>query len=254
MAPELRRLTGDALLIWGDARERREALAAIVAASDAADPVLQQATVRRIDSAVVEGLQALQLRRELGSEVQVGSFNRGWIGRVTPDGRILFDIDEMRHYVTVARQPDRIFHTWVHESHHARCPASLNRRSEYVNWPGYEEGMAEGLARVVTGTKAGMAVADLSYEYYVQAYRSLAVSAGFDVGGLWRALWLHPPGDVREHLVSIVDAGWRERTGETLNPTQRSRLRAVADRVFMPRRDGGWDSAVLVRLWESVFR
>ena len=39
--------------------------------------------------------------------------------------------------------------------------------------------MVEGLARLVTGTMAGRAVADPSYEFYVQAYRALAWLAGW---------------------------------------------------------------------------
>ncbi len=65
--------------------------------------------------------------------------------------------------------PERIFHTWVHEALHARRPASPNRKTEYARWPGYEEGMVEGLARVATGLKAGMTVEAPSYEFYVHA-------------------------------------------------------------------------------------
>lgn len=58
----------------------------------------------------------------------------------------------------------------------------------------------------MTGTAAGITVADPSYGYYVEAYRALARVAGIDAERLWRALWLVRPGDVRERFAAAVDA------------------------------------------------
>jgi hypothetical protein len=69
-----------------------------------------------------------------------------------------------------------------------RLRGSSPARGAASMWRGFEEGMVEGLARSVTGTAAGITVADPSYVYYVEAYRALARVAGIDAERLWRAL------------------------------------------------------------------
>jgi hypothetical protein len=257
LSPELRRLTGDSLGLWGNADERRRALAAVLAAWDGDRAASLPAAVRRVDDAVLAGLEALNLPRGLGWSAQVGSYGRAWIGHVADDGTIRFDVDWLRYYIAADRV-DRLFRAWLHESLHARGPAlpvPATRHAEYPEWPGYEEGLADGLARVATAAKAGLPEEESAYDYLVEAYRALGRVGGIDVERLWRALWHHPQGEVRAHFVAAVEQMRQERASSRLEPRQRSRLIAVADRVFAAghQRDRP-DPAVLVRLWETVFR
>ena len=255
LAPELRRLGDDALLLWGDARERRHALMDMLAAWDAADVAALSAAVDRVDGAVAAALQALGLGREPGARVQVGGFGRRWMGRVAADGTIMIDLDRVRQHLTTGRHQDRVFRTWAHESLHARQPASATRFAEYASWPGYEEGLVEGLARLVAVAKAGMADEESPYDYYVEAYRSLAHAGNLDLERLWRGLWLHRPGEVRTNLAACVDRARNEQAHPSLTQGQRSRLMMVADRVFAGAHYGArTNAAVLARLWEAVFR
>jgi hypothetical protein len=257
LAPELRRLTGDALLLWADTAERTRELAAVVAAWDHGSAATLDEAVRRVDDAVVSGLAALGLPRGPGWSVQVDRFGRGWIGHVADDGTIRFDVDWLRHYLAVGRS-DRPFCSWVHESLHARGPAvpvPPTRHVEYPAWPGYEEGLADGLARVATATKAGLPEEASAYDYFVEAYRALGRVADVDTERLWRALWRHPQGAVRTNFAPTLGHARRACSSAPLAPRQRSRLMAVADRVFAAghQRDRP-DPATLLRLWETVFR
>ncbi|MGH2354537.1 MAG: hypothetical protein ACRDI2_25505 [Chloroflexota bacterium] len=163
LAPELRRLWGDALTLWADAAERAGALAAMLAAWDSTNDAALRQRVRRVDDAVRAGLAALDLPRDPAADVRLVSRGRTWIGRVEPDGTILIEVERVRYCLGLG-MVDRIFHAWVHESIHARRLASSGRSAESAAWAGYEEGMAEGLARIVTDTKAHLAVHDRSYE------------------------------------------------------------------------------------------
>ena len=243
--------------LWGDAVEWRQAVAAVLAAWDGGSAAALLPAVRRVDAAVLAGLEALGLPRGPGWSAQVGSYGRAWIGHVADDGTIRFDVDWLRYYVAADRV-DRVFRAWLHESLHARGPAlpvPATRHAEYPQWPGYEEGLADGLARVATAAKAGMPEEESAYDYFVEAYRALGQAGGGDVERLWRALWHHPQGEVRANFVAAVEQTRQERTSSRLEPRQRSRLMAVADRVFAAghQRDRP-DPAVLVRLWETVFR
>jgi hypothetical protein len=90
----------------------------------------------------------------------------------------------------------------------------------------------ESLARLVVRDKAGLRPLEVSYAYYVAAYRTLAVSAGVDVEPLLRALWQHATGTVRGGFVDELDTLRRRATGQGLVGAQRGRLQAIADQVF----------------------
>lgn len=249
MGPELSTLRGDALRIWSDPEVRREALEAIVAAWDERQPDLEE-RIRRADEAVVAGLRALGVPRGAVQDVHVESVGQGWAGRKYPDCRLILDADVMRVVVHVRRQPDDYFRTWVHDSLHARRGYSPGAANEMRGWQGYEEGMVEGLARLVTRTKAGMHSSALSYDYFVAAYRALATAVGADVEALWRSLWKLRTGDVRAGFTDAVDAARRGSAGQALTPEQRRRLRAVADQLFAStRKDERAAEDAAARLW-----
>jgi hypothetical protein len=254
LPPELRRLTGDALALWADAGERRRALEAIVAAWEAGSPNLA-AVVARVDAAVVEGLRALGLPRGPVREVRVDLFGRGWLGRKTPECDLFVDAARMRAFVRNLDEPDTVFRSWVHESLHGRQPYDLRADSADAQWRGYEEGLVEGLADLVTRVKAGMRPGASAYTVFVATYRALAAVANIDVELLWRTLWVFPVGQVRASFVDVVDDLRRARSGRVLTAQHRTRLLALADHLFRSRQAGsGADERVLATLWRSVFR
>jgi hypothetical protein len=188
ISPELLSLVSDALPIWTSADIRERSLSDVLLAWDRGDYAGAHHALARLDRAVVAGLEALGLGRDPGAALRLDHYGRGWIGRVAIDGAILLDVEEVRHFVAVEHVPDRIFHTLVHESLHARAPATAMRGAEAAQWKGYQEGMVEGLARIVTGERAGIRVPDPAYDYYVAAYRALAAAAGLGTEELWRAV------------------------------------------------------------------
>lgn len=74
--------------------------------------------------------------------------------------------------------------TWVHESIHARQLYVPGHTREYSQFSGYEEGLAEGLARLIVQGKAGMVPPGQSYRWYVEAYRGAAGVFGIDEADL----------------------------------------------------------------------
>lgn len=251
LSPELLRLEGDALLFWGDARARMQALLDLLAVWDLGVSAALERALLRIDGAVTAGLTALNLSRDTRAVVRVDRYGRGWIGRVTVDGNIHLAIDQVRHYVVEERQPDRIAHTLIHESLHARAPAAATRGAEAARWKGYQEGMVEGLARIVTGEQAGMRVLDPAYDFYVAGFRALAAVAGLDTEELWRVR----PGQVRERFAATVDAVRRRRGARALDAEQLRRLGGMGDRVFAgDRTRDPPDERALAQRWELALR
>jgi hypothetical protein len=249
----LHRLASDARLLWSNRDARRQALLDLLAGWDRGGGVALQQVSGRIDRAVAAGLAAFRLPRDSGATYEIGHFGRGWIGHVTDDLKVQFDVEQVRYYVRTEQQPDRIFHTWVHESLHARAVPSAPRSVSSM-WRGYEEGMVEGLARTIA-TAAGLLVTDPSYGYYVEAYRALSSAGGFEAEHLWRALWRVPPGNVREHFAAVVNAVHRECGNPARMAPRPSQLRKVGDRVFAWGNAGNRaDPPLLTRYWESAFR
>jgi hypothetical protein len=231
VAAELRVLSADAQSIWTERAARRAALDAIVTAWERGSSDLGW-RVDRVDQAVTAGLNALGLPRGPVRTVEVQRVGRGWAGRKFADSRLLFDGDVMRQVVRVQGEADDFFRTWVHESLHARQAFSREALAEVRPHQGYEEGMVEALARLVTREKGGMRPLELSYAYYVAAYQALPAAAGIDAERWLRSLWQNRTGEVRASFVDVLDGSRWRTVGERLTETQRRRVRAIADQVF----------------------
>jgi hypothetical protein len=241
--------------LWGDPDERSRALTTIVVAWEQSDAAGLRAAVERVDRAVVDGLDALGLPRGPIRGVHVERAGRSWLGRKTRECDILLDADAVRAAIRARRRPDEVFRAWIHESLHGRQPYA-RLAGELRRTRGYEEGLAEGLARLATQEKAAMRILSSSYPYYVTAYRALATVSGFDVELLWRALWEYPLGEVQSAFIGVVDRlRWRA-VGYATTDVQRLRLRGLADRVFDSGRSGDVEPshAILERTWETVYR
>ena len=213
------------------------------------------ATIARLDWAIVDGLRALELPRGPTREVRVEDSGRGWIGRKDLGCDLIFDGAALKRVVRDLGRPDDAFRTWVHESLHARQPFAAESDLEQRRFRGFEEGLVEALARLGTRDKAGMTITAVSYQYYVESYRALGEVLSIDLEGFLRRLWQFPTGRVRAAFVGIVDGEQRARRGVALSTLQHTRLQTVADILFgSDRINRQPDEGVLRALWQGVFR
>jgi hypothetical protein len=202
----------------------------------------------RVDDAAVAGLAALGFPRGPVRAVRVESVGRGWLGRKVPDCDILFD-ELVLDRLAGQEQADRLFKTWLHESLHARALPVLGVAAERRDFRGYEEGLSEGIARLVTHEKAAIPHFEAAYTYYVEAYHTLAVVLGLDLETLWRQLWTYAPGAVRDGLMTLVDR-YLESSARTASRTS---IMALADALFATRRLADEpDPDMMIRAWTSV--
>lgn len=227
----LGRLRGDALHIWSDPTVRHEALEAIVVSWERGSIDLDR-RVSRVDRAIIAGLRAGGLPRGPVLSVAIVPGLPLWAGRKLPSCHLFLSGERMREMVRVRHESDDVIRTWVHESLHARQPYSPAAETEIRPYQGYEEGMVEGLARLVTRDLAGMHPLELSYAYYVAAYEGLADAVGVDVEVVWRSLWLYRTGEVRAVFADVVDQLRRQAGRQPLTEAQRTRVLGAGDTLF----------------------
>jgi hypothetical protein len=220
---------------------------------EAGDPSLRSA-IQRVDNAVDVGLHALGFRRNV-RDVVIDDFGIGEAGYKHPDCTIHLAGNRLHEALVRERRPDKVFARWLHESLHGRLPFAPSAHEEYVSHRGYEEGLVEGLERLIAGGKAGMILYEEDYTFYLAAYRALATAFDLDLEPLWRALWRYAPGAIRAAFADTVDASQRELGRGALSEVQRRRIEAVADQVFDSRR-WNWrpDEAMLVATWRIARR
>lgn len=256
LAPALQRLRGGYRRFWGDRTARQRALDAILDAYQRGDAGRLASAVKRVDDAIVAGLEALGLPRGPIAGIAVEQIGRGWLGQKEPGCLLRFDADVLATALRVQHLADDVVRTWVHESIHGRQPFAVDDYAAHQRTRGYEESVAEGLARVVTREKAALEILEVSYDYYVRACQALATVAGFGVEDLWRALWQEPAGRVRDVFVDTVDGLVEQSSGRQLTEGQRANLRGAADRVFASDRANATigDASVLRQLWEIALR
>jgi hypothetical protein len=242
--PALARIDEPARSFWLDATARRSAIETLYGhwyfgrADDAA------AEAAAVDHAVVTGMRALGFGREPVT-VEVVSQSRGEHGAKTPHCVLRLSGRYIRDMAIDRRSPDTIVRTWVHESIHARLPFDATFFDEWERWKGYEEGLAEGLARLATRRKAGMRPLTFSYHGYVTAYVALARAAGVTTEQLLRAAYRYPNGAIRERFPEMLEA----LRGHALD---HARVRTVADELFASARsDADVRFSEAVRRWRS---
>lgn len=127
--------------------------------------------------------------------------------------------------------PDTIAETWIHESVHGRrFPWGANASAE-VAFPGFEEGLAEGITRLLSH-QAGFVPGLPTYGRYVQTYQALADVLGISPDAIYRSLFRLANGSVMDGFVTEVNA-IRAATGQPpLTAEQRGRLDRAARRLF----------------------
>lgn len=195
------------------------------------EPALRRA-VARIDATIVAVLRAVGLPRGPIDGITVDSFGRGWRGRKLPTCTLLLDALQIARCVRAYQAPDDVFRTWLHESIHARHPFAPSFREESRLAAGYEEGLAEGLARRILRAQPGMRLIEHSFGRYVAAYEALAASLSCPPDRLWRRLWTAPAGAVRHVFLNVVDDQWLATSGRPLSQRQRILIRGRAEVVF----------------------
>lgn len=205
-----------------------------------------------IDAAVVEILAVAGLPRGPINGPIVDDFNRGWFGRKVEDCRLLVDIRPFAD-LSEAERPGTLVKTWIHESLHARLPYSAGFRQEWQEARGYEEGLAEGLTRLVAVEWIGLQPVLAGHQYYVVAYRVLAAVLKLDVEALWRALWRIPAGDVRAAFMPAIERILQEDGRASLSELRRVRIAALCDLHFSGARSAHQpDKSMLITTFRSI--
>jgi hypothetical protein len=254
ISDDLNDLSEASRALWTDAAERTRAIQEILDADAAGDGARLNSAFARIDAAVTEALRLLDLPRGRIGQL-IPSASQSIAGRKIPECDLEIGMPTMRAISGSDRGSDTTFRTWVHESIHARHPYADGHLSEYRVWIGYEEGLAEGLARIVVRGRAGLDPFQPTYNFHVAVYETLAEAAGVDYEDLLRLLWRQPAGRVRAGLVDAIDEGRRARSLPALTDDQRDKLMVAADRQFMSENSVREPSRqVMLILWRSVFR
>jgi hypothetical protein len=249
----LQALPEDARRIWGDAGDRRRALEDLLSAWEAGSAE-ERALLHRVDDAIASGLKALDLPRGRLNGLRIEEGRPHFVGAKLPACVLVLSAEGMREWIRGRREPDVVFRTWIHESLHARLPIDPRAMSEHRQTEGYEEGLVEGLSRIITLERASLRLtADLPYTYYVQGYATLARAINVGAEQLWRELWRYPMGGVRAAFVDVIDHLRQGSTGAPMAEAQRLRLLGVADAVFSSTRRG-WmpNAAAMSRAWGAA--
>jgi hypothetical protein len=205
-----------------------------------------------IDAAVVEILDPAGRPRGPINGPVIARVGRTWFGRKAPDCTLSIDIEAFSLLPDDAR-PDSLIRTWIHESLHARQPFSRGYQREWREALGYEEGLVEGITRLIAVEWLGLRPVVASYDYYVVSYQTLATVLSVDPERLWRLLWAFPVGEVSLGLVSTVERILLERREPHLSPAQHARLALFGIRHFDSRRvHDRPNEQLLVSAWRSV--
>jgi hypothetical protein len=207
-----------------------------------------------VDRAVVAILDRVGLPR--GRQVRgpiVEPVGRGWAGRKAPDCRLLIDTETFRALDGVVRA-DSLLKTWLHESIHGRRPYASGFAEEWRLHRGFEEGLAEGLARSIAA-ELDLNPVLASYSLYVAAYRSLAAALDVPVYQIWRRLWELAAGGVATRFMAGIEDVIARHDGHPLTPFQRVRLFARARTMFATSNSvQSPDEDTLLRDWREVLR
>lgn len=237
---------------WTDREVRRSALRDLRDALrfGGADDV--QSAADAIDGHIVAALESLGFPRgpaRPSVERQGSVGNRAGVKR--PNCLLLIEAHYVEQHADALGNPDSVVRTWVHESIHARLEFAASAMDhEWFAWKGYEEGLAEGLARLITRDIAGLSPETPVYTRYVMAYEALARVLGQTPEELWRALYPIPFGAVRDTLPEVV-----ARLSIREHPPRPSLVRATADELFNSGDEGrSVPSLELEEQWREALR
>ncbi|MBT9260159.1 MAG: hypothetical protein KM310_10495 [Clostridiales bacterium] len=196
---------------WADRAYRGRLLADLYRALQSGDKAATRAAIQSIDNAVVYALERAGLPRGPVADVIVASpaeepSLQGAAGVKQPECRIMINSFRVKRAIEGLIDLDDVLRTWIHESIHARQPFSAGWSGGYGPYPGYEEGMVDGLARILVRRLTGFRVAyDHPYDNYVNAMTGFARALGMKPEDLMRRLWIQPIGLVRAELERVIE-------------------------------------------------
>lgn len=227
----LARLRGEVGRFWHDPMVRRQAFETIIAAWRRGDEEALQTALGRVDDAILAAMRQLGLPRQGVTTLRFDAYPQLWAGHKHP--ACTLEINARRVDATLAAgASDDLVRTWVHESVHGRLPRQPGWQREAVATPGAEEGLAEGLARLICVAQPGLAVRTGTFDRYVAAYEVMAEDLGLPVEALWRTLYSVPPGGVAAAFLTIVAGLVDEWTGIPLPEARRRRLARFVPAAF----------------------
>jgi hypothetical protein len=244
---DLSRLSPATVQLLQDAR-RRARLTSDLLQSDPSTPASVQAR-DTIDAGVVEILAAAGLPRGPINGPVTDHQGRGWFGRKLPDCTLI--IDTVSFLLSPeADRADSLLKTWIHESIHARNPYAPGFHREWHRACGYEEGLAEGLARLIAD-ELGLRPTPGRYDFYVSAHRTLAAVIAVDLDILLRSLWAYPAGEVSAAFPEVIERILT--AGRSTTRLQRAPLVLFSERHFSTARmNDRPDEQTLLRAWRSI--
>lgn len=246
--PALRQLQDSARHFWGDPAQRSRMLREILSADIAGDAQRLRSALVAVDGAVTDGMAALGCPRGMVRSVTLQAL-AGDLGLKRRTCDLVIGRDGLAS--AVARYPDDAILTWVHESIHGRTGPWTLITTASITCPGYEEGLAEGLAQMIARS-AALNVPLPAYAHYVRGYELLAEELGADVDALYRRLWRAGLDDLRDRFNAVVVAMERAR-GRHLTVAERATVRQTADALFHEsRQDDSPDDAVIRVAWKAA--
>jgi hypothetical protein len=229
LPPALQALTGDALRFWGEPSVRARMLRAILTAADTA---ARTRALRAVDDAVTSGMAALGFpRAPVRSLSLVLPHDAGDLGVKYFTCELQIGLPGLRRALGPGGAPDEVVETWIHESAHGRqFPWSPSARAE-LQFRGFEEGLAEGIAGLVSHWAAFVPGVPV-YGRYVQTYEILADLLGINPEMIYRRLYRHTNGAVMGACVAEIDALHTATGASPFTVEQRGRLERTARRLF----------------------
>ena len=230
LSPHLAALDDRSRSLWADEVALRRSIEDIVVGYDLRRGDLDQ-RIAVVDTAVREALAAVGLPRGQVDAILVRRGVRA-NGAKLPNCTLEVSLDYLRAMIGTYHDPASALKTWVHESMHARRPFSDDWHAEWTPFPGYEEGMADGLARTMFALHSPLRPSVHSYEWYVGAYRSLAAALDVAPDLLWRALWAAPLGRVRTQFGIVLSRFETLVPGVSLSQRRITALSETADFLF----------------------
>lgn len=249
----LQQLQGHALHFWGDAAVREQALRSILDAFINGDQGRMQTALHVVDDAVVAGMQALGFPRGPVNGIRLRRI--GALGLKRPTCELEIDALDLRRALTSAHSPDEVIETWIHESAHARVtPWAANYRTEADTWRGYEEGLAEGCAKLI-GYLGALSTSGTPYERYRAGYDRLVLALDTNRESLYRHLWPHHPGTVRQSFTDTVDDLYHQRRRRHLTLDERRDVQDLADEIFDSSQEDVFDPVIARRIeqdWRRI--
>ena len=207
---------------WDQPLVRRRLLWELEQALTSGDSAAVDAAIKAIDDQVVAALREAGLPRGDIAGVYVLADDEdpeivNNYGYKHPGCWIVISRRLLQRVLAGKIDTDKILHTWIHESLHARRP--FVESAEYGYAPGFEEGVVDWLARQLIHKLTGWKNPDRHpYDGYVYAMEGLARALGIEPEQFMRRLWKQPTGAVsaevfaavREHLgVDQLESWWR---------------------------------------------